>query len=289
VAPAIVSRVSSTPISLEKISVEEAKDIIDRYVKALYLDRGGGSYSNMFPTNSVKLLWANSGGEIRRLLSECFACVEILAERLARGITQPDYVDTVIAMEAVVKMDLLAARLATPVTPDSDVKSQIMTRFYNIEKSSERTIVLEKAVSSLVETGLGKESLIGRKRINVSLTRKREIDLLFTDNTRGEAQVGVMIKAPKPSEGLRRSSIEPLIDIARSRKLDRIVLLTTCPVDPELQKALEPLGDIEIRVLSDEEVSTLLYVSQAFRSLSRPESPTREVSIELLKRLNLIG
>lgn len=289
VAPAIVSRVSSTPISLEKISVEEAKDIIDRYVKALYLGKGERAYSNLFPMNSVKLLWANSGGEIRRLLSECFTCIEILAERLERGITQPDYVDTVIAMEAVMKMGLPAARLATPVTPDSDVKNQIITRFYNIEKPSERAILMEKAVSSLIETAFGKQSLIGRKRINVSLTRKREIDLLFTDATSGGAQVGVMIKAPKPSEGLKRSSIEPLIDFARSRKLDRIIMLTTSPVSPELQKALESLGNVKIRVLSDEEVSTLLYVSQAFRSLSRPESPTRELSLELLKKINLIG
>jgi len=289
VAPAIVSRVSSTPISLEKISVEEAKDIIDRYVKALYLDKSDGSYSNLFPMNSVKLLWANSGGEIRRLLSESFTCIELLAERLEKGITQPNFVDAVIVMEAIMKMGPPIARFATPVTPDSDVKSQILTRFYNVEKPSERAIILEKAVSSLIETGLGRQSLMGRRRISVSLTRKREVDLLFTDSTRGGAQVGVMVKAPKPSEGLKRSSVEPLLDFAKSRKLDRVVLLTTSPVEPELQRSLESLGNVKIRVLSDDEVSTLIYVSQVFRSLSRLESPTPEVSLEILRRINLIG
>ncbi|WP_161997866.1 hypothetical protein, partial [Escherichia coli] len=94
VAPAIVSRVSSAPISLEKISVEEAKDIVDRYVRALYLDKGDDGYTRMFPMDSVKLLWANSGGEIRRLLSECFTCIEILAERVKEGSTEPRWVDT---------------------------------------------------------------------------------------------------------------------------------------------------------------------------------------------------
>ncbi|MEM2930859.1 MAG: hypothetical protein QW797_08395 [Thermoproteota archaeon] len=289
VAPAIVSRVSSTPISLEKISVEEAKDIIDKYVKALYLNKEDGSYSNMFPMNGVKLLWANSGGEIRRLLAECFTCIEILAERMARGITQPSFVDTVIVMEAIMKMGPPVARLVAPIEPDSDVKNQIITRFYNIEKPSERAMILEKAVSSLIETGIGKANLLGRRRIGVSFSRKREIDILFTDSTRGNISTGVMIKAPKPSEGLGKSGVEPLIDFAKSKKLDRLILLTTSPVDPELQKSLESFGNVGIRVLSDDDVSMLIYASRVFKNLSRPENPTPEVSLEILKRISLIG
>jgi len=287
VAPAIVSRVSSTPISLEKISVEEAKDIIDKYVKALYLNKSDDSYSNMFPMNGVKLLWANSGGEIRRLLSECFTCVEILAERMSRGITQPDFVDPVIVMNAIMKMGPPIARLVVPIEPDSDVKKQIITMFYNVEKPSERAMILEKAVSSLIETGLGKMNLLGRKRISVSLGKKREIDVLFIDSMRGNMSVGVMIKAPKPSEGL--SGVEPLIDFAKSRKLDRLLLLTTSPVDPELQRNLESFGNVGIRVLSDDDVSTTIYVSRVFKNLSRPESLTPEVSLEVLKKISLIG
>jgi len=48
------------------------------------LDKDSDGYTGMFPMNSVKLLWANSGGEIRRLLSECFTCVEILADRISK-------------------------------------------------------------------------------------------------------------------------------------------------------------------------------------------------------------
>jgi len=68
-----------------------------------------------------------------------------------------------------------------------------------------------------------------------------------------------------------------------------LVLLTTSPVEPELQRSLESMGNVKTRVLSDDEVSTIIYASQVFRSLSRPESPTPEVSLEILERINLIG
>ncbi|MEM2940959.1 MAG: hypothetical protein QW304_05360 [Thermoproteota archaeon] len=288
VAPALVSRVSLTPISLEKISVEEAKDIIDRYVKALYLDKSNEGYSSMFPMNSVKLLWANSGGEIRRLLSECFTCIEILADRINRGITEPRFVDTVVAMDAVMKIGPPLGEFIIPVEPDSDVKNQILTRFYNIEKTSERSIVLEQAVSTLIESGLGKVNLIGRKRISISLTRKREVDILFTDSTSGGVTVGIIVKAPKPQEGLTRSSIEPLMEIAKSKKLNRLILLTTSPIDPELQDVLKSFENIRVQTLNDDEVSMLIYVSQVFKGLSRPERLTPEVSLEVLRRIGII-
>lgn len=288
VAPALVSRVALTPISLEKISVEEAKDIIDRYVKALYLDKNSENYSSMFPMNSVKLLWANSGGEIRRLLSECFTCIEILADRISRGITEPRFVDTVIAMDAVMKIGPPLGEFIIPIEPDSDVKNQILTRFYNIEKASERSIVLEQAVSTLVESGLGKANLIGRKRISVSLTRKREVDILFTDSTSGGVTTGIIVKAPKPQEGLTRSSIEPLVEIAKSKKLNRLILLTTSPIDPEMQDVLKPFENIRVQILNDDDVSVLIYVSQVFKNLSRPERLTPEVSLEVLRRIGII-
>lgn len=289
VAPAIVSRVSLTPISLEKISVEEAKDIIDRYVKALYLDKNSENYSNMFPMNSTKLLWANSGGEIRRLLSECFTCVEIIADRISRGITEPRFVDTVVTMDAVMKMGPPLGEFIVPIEPDSDVKNQILTRFYNIEKTSERSMVLERAVSTLIETGLGRENLMGRKRISISLTRKREIDILFADRTAGGVNVGIIVKAPKPQEGLTRSSVESLIEVAKSKKLNRLILLTTSPIDPELRDALKSFENIRVQILNDDEVSMLIYVSQLFKNLSRPERITPEIAIEVLRRVGIIG
>lgn len=288
IAPALVSRVSLTPISLEKISVEEAKDIIDRYVKALYLDKSSENYSNMFPMNSVKLLWANSGGEIRRLLSECFTCIEILADRINRGITEPRFVDTVVAMDAVMKIGPPLGEFIIPVEPDSDVKNQILTRFYNIEKASERSIVLEQAVSTLIESGLGKENLMGRKRISISLTRKREVDILFTDSTSGGVTAGIVVKALKPQEGLTRSSIEPLVEIARSKKLNRLILLTTSPIDPGLQDVLKSFENIKMKILNDDEVALLIYVSQVFKNLSRLGRLTSEVSLEVLRRIGIL-
>jgi hypothetical protein len=288
VAPAIVSRVALTPVSLEKISVEEAKDIIDRYVKALCLDKNSENYSNMFPMNSVKLLWTNSGGEIRRLLFECFTCIEILADRISKGITEPRFVDPVVAMEAVMKMGPPLAEFIIPIEPDSDVKNQILTRFYNIEKTSERSIVLEQAVSILIENGLGKENLMGRKRINVSLTRRREVDILFADSTSRGANVGIIVKAPRPQEGLTRSSIEPLIEIAKSKKLNRLILLTTSPIDPELQDILKSFENIKVQILNDDEVSLLIHVSQVFKNLSRPERLTPEVSLDVLRRIGVL-
>ncbi|MEM2570477.1 MAG: hypothetical protein QXP96_01995 [Thermoproteota archaeon] len=289
VAPAIVSRVSSAPISLEKISVEEAKDIVDKYVKTLYLDKDSDAYTSMFPMNSVKLLWANSGGEIRRLLSECFNCIEILAERISKGITQPNFVDPVIAMEAITKMGLPLIEIIVPIEPDSDVRKQIIARFYNIEKPSERGMVIEQAITTLIETGLGKENLLGRKRISVSLTRKREVDLLFTDSTAGGIKVGIIIKAMRPKEPLLKSSIEPLIDLAKSRKLDKLILITTSPLDSESQSTLKQFENVKVIFLDDAKISTLIYVSQVFKNLSRPERLTPEVSMEVLKKINLIG
>lgn len=289
VAPAIVSRVSSAPISLEKISVEEAKDIVDKYVKALYLDKDGDGYARMFPVDSVKLLWANSGGEIRRLLSECFTCIEILADRVKEGLSEPRWVDTAIAMEAIAKMGLPIMEAVVPLEPDSDVRSQILARFYNIEKPSERSIVIEQAITTLIETGLGKENLIGRKRINVSLTRKREVDLVFTDTTARGITVGVIIKALKPQEALGIDSIEPLIDLAKSKKLNKLILLTTSPLDPNSQNALKQFENVKIVFLDDNRISTLIYVSQIFKNLSRPERLTPETSLEVLQKINLVG
>lgn len=289
VAPAIVSRVSSAPISLEKISVEEAKDIVDRYVRALYLDKGDDGYTRMFPMDSVKLLWANSGGEIRRLLSECFTCIEILAERVKEGSTEPRWVDTTIVMEAIAKMGLPLIEAVVPIEPDSDVRSQILARFYNIEKSSERSIVIEQAIITLIEAGLGKENLIRRKRINVSLTKKREVDLLFTDSTAGGIMVGVVIKALKPQEALGIGSVESLIDLAKSRKLDKLILLTTSPLNADSQSALKQFENVKVLFLNDEKISTLIYVSQVFKNLSRPERLTPETSLEVLRKINLIG
>ena len=288
VTPAIVSRVSLAPISLEKISVEEAKDIVDKYVKALYLDKNSDGYTRMFPMNSVKSLWANSGGEIRRLLSECFTCIEILADRISKGLTEPMFVDNEIVMEAITKMGLPFIEIVIPIEPDSDVRNQILSRFYNIEKPSERGMVIEQALATLIETGLGRENLLGRKRISVSLTRKREVDLLFTDNSAGGAKVGVIIRALKPEETLGRSSIEPLIDLAESRKLDKLILLTTSPLDHGSQNALKQFGNVKVLFLDGNSVSMLIYVSQAFRNLSRPERLTPETSLEVLRRLNII-
>ncbi|MGQ9478680.1 MAG: hypothetical protein ACUVQ0_01495 [Thermoproteota archaeon] len=287
IAPAIVSRVSSNPISLEKINVDEAKDIIDRYVKALYLDKNSEGYLNMFPMDTVKILWANSGGEIRRLLSECFNCIEILADRLQKRITKSIFVDTAIATEAVMKMGLPATVSAVPLEPDSDVRSQIMARFYNIEKNSERSTVLQKAVSILIEKGFGDVSLLGRKRISVSLTRKREVDLVFLDRD-SNVSVGVIIKAPRLDEGVGRDFVEPLMEITGSGKLGRVFFLTTSPIDPESQKTLESFKNLRILVLNDKEVSMLIYVSQVFRNLSRPVTPTPEESIEVLRRIGLL-
>ncbi|MEM1558056.1 MAG: hypothetical protein QXR44_04560 [Thermoproteota archaeon] len=289
VAPAIVSRVSSAPISLEKISVEEAKDIVDRYVRALYLGKDGDDYTRMFPIDSIKFLWANSGGEIRRLLSECFTCIEILADRVKEGSTEPKWVDTKIAMEAVAKMGLPLIEVVVPVEPDSDVRSQILTRFYNIEKASERSIVIEQAIATLIETGLGKENLIRRKRINVSITRKREVDLLFTDSISGGIIVGAIIKALKPQEALGMDNIKSLIDLAKSGKLDKLILLTTSPLDTASQNFLKRFENVKVLFLDDNKISTLLYVSQVFKNLSRPERLTPEVSLEVLRKINLIG
>ncbi len=288
VAPAIVSRVSSAPISLEKISVEEAKDIVDKYVKALYLDKNSDGYTGMFPMNSVKLLWANSGGEIRRLLSECFTCVEILADRISKGLTKPIFVDNEIVMEAITKMGLPFMEIVVPIEPDSDVINQILSRFYNIEKPSERSMVIEQALATLIEMGLGRENFLGRKRISVSLTRKREVDLLFTDSSAGGAKVGVIIRALKPEETLGRSSIEPLIDLAESRRLDKLILLTTSPLDSSSQNALKQFKNVKVLFLDGNSVSMLIYVSQVFRNLSRPERLTPETSLEVLRRLNII-
>lgn len=287
VAPAIVSRVSSTPISLEKISVEEARDIINRYVKALYLDKDSEKYSKIFPMNSVKLLWANSGGEIRRLLFECFTCIEILADRISRGITEPKVVDTVIAMEAVMKMGPPRVEMVVPLEPDSDVKNQIITRFYNIEKQSERQILLEQALASLIEMALGRDNLLGRKRVSVSLTKKREVDLLFIDSTSGGERVGVMIKAPMPSEGLKRSAVEPILDLTKSKSLDKLTLLTTSPADPDLQGILDSLR-IKTCILGEPEISMMIYVSHVFKNLSRSTGLTQEESLEVLRRIGLI-
>ncbi|MGQ9690679.1 MAG: hypothetical protein ACUVQY_05360 [Thermoproteota archaeon] len=287
VAPAIVSRVSSTPISLEKISVEEARDIINRYVKALYLDKDSEEYSKIFPMNSVKLLWANSGGEIRRLLFECFTCIEILADRIDRGITEPKVVDTVIAMEAVMKMGPPRVEMVVPLEPDSDVKNQIITRFYNIEKQSERQILLEQALASLIEMALGRDNLLGRKRVSISLTKKREVDLLFMDSTSGGERVGVIIKAPMPSEGLKRSAVEPILDLTKSKSLDKLTLLTTSPADPDLQGILDSLR-IKTCILGEPEISMIIYVSHVFKNLSRSTGLTQEESLEVLRRIGLI-
>ncbi|MGQ9596682.1 MAG: hypothetical protein ACUVUS_04710 [Thermoproteota archaeon] len=287
VAPAIVSRVSSTPISLEKISVEEARDIINRYVKALYLDKDSEEYSKIFPMNSVKLLWANSGGEIRRLLFECFTCIEILADRIGRGITEPKVVDTVIAMEAVMKMGPPRVEMVVPLEPDSDVKNQIITRFYNIEKQSERQILLEQALASLIEMALGRDNLLGRKRVSISLTKKREVDLLFMDSTSGGERVGVIIKAPMPSEGLKRSAVEPILDLTKSKSLDKLTLLTTSPADPDLQGILDSLR-IKTCILGEPEISMIIYVSHVFKNLSRSTGLTQEESLEVLRRIGLI-
>lgn len=287
VAPAIVSRVSSTPISLEKISVEEARDIINRYVKALYLDKDSEKYSKIFPINSVKLLWANSGGEIRRLLFECFTCIEVLADRISRGITEPKVVDTVIAMEAVMKMGPPRVEMVIPLEPDSDVKNQIITRFYNIEKQSERKILLEQALASLIEMALGRDNLLGRKRVSVSLTKKREVDLLFMDSTSGGERVGVIIKAPMPSEGLKRSAVEPILDLTKSKSLDKLTLLTTSPADPDLQGILDSLR-IKTCILGEPEISMMIYVSHVFKNLSRSTGLTQEESLEVLRRIGLI-
>lgn len=287
VAPAIVSRVSSTPISLEKISVEEARDIINRYVKALYLDKDSKEYSKIFPMNSVKLLWANSGGEIRRLLFECFTCIEILADRISRGITEPKVVDTVIAMEAVMKMGPPRVEMVVPLEPDSDVKNQIITRFYNIEKQSERQILLEQALASLIEMALGRDNLLGRKRVSISLTKKREVDLLFMDSTSGGERVGVIIKAPMPSEGLKRSAVEPILDLTKSKSLDKLTLLTTSPADPDLQGILDSLR-IKTCILGEPEISMMIYVSHVFKNLSRSTGLTQEESLEVLRRIGLI-
>ncbi|MDW8034739.1 MAG: restriction endonuclease, partial [Nitrososphaerota archaeon] len=288
VAPAIVSRVSSAPISLEKISIVEAKDIVDKYVKALYLDKNSDDYTKMFPLNSLKLLWANSGGEIRRLLSECFTCIEILAERIGRGLTEPMFVDPVIAMEAITKMGLPFIDTIAPIEPDSDVKNQIISRFYNIEKPSERSMIIEKAILTLMETGLGRDSIMGRKRISVSLTKKREVDLLFTDTTSGGIRVGVVIKVSKPREALGIDSIESLIDLAKSRKIDKLILLTTNPLDSDSQSALKQFENVKVLFLDDDKISTLLYVSQVFKNLSRPERLNPEVSLEVLRKIGII-
>ncbi|MEM2414471.1 MAG: restriction endonuclease, partial [Thermoproteota archaeon] len=209
-------------------------------------------------------------------------CIEILADRVKEGPSEPRWVDTVIAMEAIAKMGLPIMEVVVPVEPDSDVRNQILARFYNIEKPSERNIVIEQAITTLIETGLGKENLIGRKR-------KREVDLVFTDTTARGITVGVIIKALKPQEALRIDSIEPLIDLAKSRKLNKLILLTTSPLDPNSQNALKQFENVKIVFLDDNRVSTLIYVSQIFKNLSRPERLTPETSLEVLRKINLIG
>jgi len=191
-------------------------------------------------------------------------------------------------MEAITKMGLPFMEIVVPIEPDSDVINQILSRFYNIEKPSERSMVIEQALATLIEMGLGRENFLGRKRISVSLTRKREVDLLFTDSSAGGAKVGVIIRALKPEETLGRSSIEPLIDLAESRRLDKLILLTTSPLDSSSQNALKQFKNVKVLFLDGNSVSMLIYVSQVFRNLSRPERLTPETSLEVLRRLNII-
>jgi hypothetical protein len=76
--------------------------------------------------------------------------------------------------------------------------------------------------------------------------------------------------------------------LAESRKLDKLILLTTSPLDHGSQNALKQFGNVKVLFLDGNSVSMLIYVSQAFRNLSRPERLTPETSIEVLRRLNII-
>lgn len=67
------------PILLEQISLSEAKEI-NKYLNNVSIKKESKTYENLFESNTVELLWKNSGGNIRQLLVSCFYCLELTVQ-----------------------------------------------------------------------------------------------------------------------------------------------------------------------------------------------------------------
>ncbi|MGB9806800.1 MAG: restriction endonuclease [Thermoproteota archaeon] len=280
---ALTSRMGMRPILLEQISLAEAKEIINEYLKAVSIRKEVKTYENLFEPNVIELLWKNSGGNIRQLLISCFYCLELTVQSKLNKVSYN------IAQEALSKLTgVPLEKPLLPLMPDSDVAKQIVSKFYSIEKPGERGKILEDSIKSLISLVFGEEKVVGKKREKISKTKSREIDILFYDYS-GKLN-GVEVKAydPRKERLVKVKDIEGFIELAKHKKFDRFLLITTSRLDFASQQELSKLSNVKVHVMQEEQVAKVLYVTDAIKDLGRQEKLSKEEAQDILLELEIL-
>lgn|GEM_PF-1674683 len=280
---ALTSRMGIRPILLEQISLAEAKEIVNEYLKAVSIKRETKTYESLFEPNVIELLWKNSGGNIRQLLVSCFYCLELAVQSKLSKVSYS------VAQETLSKLTgVPLEKPLLPLRPDSDIAKQIISKFYSIEKPGERGKVLEDSVKSLISLVFGEERVVGKKREKISKTKSREIDILFYDY-KGKLN-GVEVKAydPRKERLVKLKDIEGFIELANHKKFDRFLLVTTSRLDFASQQELNKLNNVKVHIMQEEQVAKVLYVTDAIKDLGRQEKLSKEEAQEILLELEIL-
>jgi hypothetical protein len=282
---AVESRMGARPILLESISLEEAKDIISKYLEAVSLEKESRIFERIFDPGVVDLLYRESGGNIRQLLVFCFYCIEYVSQNNLKKVSY-DIAEKVLSE---IRIPEARVTITIPLEPDSDTARQIIKKFYSIEKPSERGKTLERAIGELINRGLGRESNLGKKRISVGLKGKREMDIVFYDNM--HKVNGIEVKAYDKERLIGLKQLEGFIEVVKKSSIERLILLSTSELSVDARRELDKHSkhkNLKICILNEKQIAIILYATNTFPELSRQLELKREEAINILKDLEIV-
>ncbi|MEM0076924.1 MAG: hypothetical protein QW768_05490 [Thermoproteota archaeon] len=279
---ALESRIGTRPIVLENISLEEAKDIINKYLEAVALRKEERMYEKIFDPNVIEFLYRKSLGNIRQLLVFCFYCIEYVSQNKLSKVNY-NVAENVTQLVPSEKLPEI------PLEPDSDITTQIVRKFFSIEKPVERGKLLEKAIGEIISKGLGSESNLGKRRINVGLRKKREVDIVFYDSMKRIN--GIEVKAYNKERLIELKQLEGFIELIKNSTIENFILLSTSKLSISAKKELDELGkhkNVRVHILDEKQIATIFYSTNTFPELGRQIELKKEEAINILKNLGIL-
>lgn len=282
---AIKSRIGTEPIFLGNITLDEAKDIISKYIEAVSLTKEDKLYEKIFEPGAIELLYRKSSGNIRQLLVFCFHCIEYICQNKLNKVSY----DTAEKVLEEVGIPGTQISLEIPLEPDSDITKQIVKKFFSIEKPSERGKVLERVISEIISKGLGKERNLGKRRIGAGLRKKREIDILFYNTM--EKECGIEVKAHNKERIIELKQLEGFIELIKGSSIENFILISTSGLSVDAKREIDKVSkqkNVKINILDEKQLATILYVTNIFPELGRQVELKKEEAISILKSLGII-
>jgi len=287
---AIRSRIGTKPIILGPISLDEAIDIINKYLGAVSFTKEDKLYEKIFEPGTIELLYRKSSANIRQLLVFCFHCIEYISQNKLSKVSY-DVIEKVLG-EVGIPESQIPSEIS--LEPDSDITKQIIKEFFSIEKPLERGKLLEKAVSEIISKGLGKERNLGKRRVSTGLKRRREIDILFYDTMQREC--GIEVKAYNKERIIEPKQIEGFIELIKGSPIENFILISTSEISIDAKREIDKVSkqkSVKINVLDEKQLATILYATNTFTERGRPELARqvelkKEEAISLLKSLGII-